>query len=224
MSEHEKKRRHDHDHDHHRERPQEANAPGHDGGGEHAHAVSQQQRRLPWKMVKDVRWSEDMLSAVDAEARIIGVSVSGGATHIMIGGGRQDGFHVGMEGYIKAGNGMLADFQIDSNKDHVAYASVEVTPDAIQQGSDLKVVLNPNSPTQSSEPRFELSSRIIGVSVLRGPNPNHESAGACAHGARRPDWPGYIVGKRGKAVHAFSRGKQQKPPENNLGALGKPPN
>jgi hypothetical protein len=104
--------------------------------------------------------------AVNARAPITHHEASGRDVRITIGLGKQDGVYPGMEGYIVAGTGMLADFQID----HVGLASYATVDLGLEDFTGpLEVVVNPTSKPASSEPQRNMSARIIGILVQTVP-------------------------------------------------------
>lgn len=151
-------------------------------------------------MVHDERFSEDEDVVQDGTGRIIGVSVEKGMTKIMIGMGRKQGVRVGMEGYIKKGNGMLADFQIESTSDRIAYAHVDVTPDAIQETGG-QVVVNPSSKPASAQAQADMKARIVGLSIVDGKTQMLIGRGT-AHGVSA-GMHGYIHSGSGKKYMSF---------------------
>jgi hypothetical protein len=186
---HEKEHRHRRDHD---ERPRHSMAAStdvadlEDGS---AHAASRKQR----DDFVDERWGAGPVGS-DVNGRIIGLSVKGGQTEIMIGLGAKQGVHVAMEGYIKHGDGMFADFQIHQVDERVSRAMVDATPDAIQHNG-TQVVVNPASMPKPVA-KQDQKARIIGVSIEGGKTKIMIGLGA-RHGAT---WgmKGRIAGARGE--------------------------
>lgn len=196
-----KKHRHDEDREHHagRERPQSTDVADLADHEDSSKAASRHQRREPTAgPSEDDRFGEGA-NARDAEGRIIGVSIVGGRTQIMIGLGKNQGVGVGMEGYIKADDGMLADFQIEQVKERTCYAMVDLTIDGI--GDHHQVVVNPSSMPKSSAPVQDVEARIIGVSIEGGRTKIMIGRGV-ANGARA-GMPGYVIGSGGRAVEDF---------------------
>src|SRR5205085_12069241 len=70
--------------------------------------------------------------AQNLESRIIAVHVVDGRTRLTIARGTSSGVHLAMEGYVKAGLSMLADFQIDDVHPSRCHAFVAVTPDQLK--------------------------------------------------------------------------------------------
>lgn len=160
------------------------------------HAV---QRKAPTAgPSEDDRFGEGPV-ANDAHGRIIGVSIVGGRTRLMIGLGHKQGVHVGMEGYVRAGDDMLADFQIEAVNDRVCYASVDVTPDGLH-GHD-QVVINPSSKPASSAPQHDMKARVVGISV-EGNQTKLMIGRGVRHGARA-GMRGYLVGQNGRPAAVF---------------------
>lgn len=147
---------------------------------------------------EDDRFGEGPV-ANDAQGRILGVSVVGGRTRIMIGLGQKQGIHLGMEGYVKAGDGMLADFQIEEVRERTSYAFVETTVDGL--ADHHQVVVNPTSRPKSSEPQKDMSARIVGLSIEGGQTKLMIGRGV-RHGARA-GMKGYIIGNNGHPFATF---------------------
>ena len=105
------------------------------------------------------------LVGTDMQSRIIKVDVVGDRTLVTISKGRSHGVHKNMEGYVKAGGGMLAELTIESVRDYACTAFVDVTPDQLQ--NHLNVVINP-----TSKPRVvagpDGKTRVLHVSVEGG--------------------------------------------------------
>ena len=79
----------------------------------------------------------------DQEARIIGVSVDGGKTRILIGYSEQRGAMVGMKGWLVSETGhRIVSFEIEELRNGACSAHVEATVDEVEHGA--KVVLNPS--------------------------------------------------------------------------------
>jgi hypothetical protein len=165
--------------------------------GDHKKAEGEELRP---KMVHDERFSEDREVVQNGVGRILNISVSGGMTHITIGLGQKQGVAVGMEGYIKKGNGMLADFQIESIGERTAKASVDVTPDMLKDHHE--VVINPTQMPKSSEPQFDVKARLLDISIVGGKTRITIGRGR-AHGARG-GMHGFIVGSGGKPFAKFT--------------------
>jgi Domain of unknown function (DUF4157) len=98
----------------------------------------------------------------DMGARILAVAVTGERTRVTLSRGKNHGVHVGMEGYIKAADGMLSELQVDAVEDRRCHAFVEVTPDQLRH--DKLVMLNPTSMPRSVITK-EVSARVIAVTV-----------------------------------------------------------
>jgi hypothetical protein len=96
----------------------------------------------------------------DIHGRILRVQVLDGETEILIGGGQEQGIHVNQHGYIKAGEGMLAEFTVNWSNENTATARVNVSPQAIYETGD--VVINPSSLPAAAENR---EGRVIGVQI-----------------------------------------------------------
>jgi len=164
----EKQERHGHDHDHRndRERPASTDLADVITDEKAAHAASAHQRKHAGKDGKDggkgaaidERFGEGAKS--DAQGRILRVSVVDGRTQIAIGLGRDQGVRAGMEGYIKSGDGMLAEFQIESATERLSIATVDVTPAAIQESP--YVVVNPSSKPAAGK---DIKGRVLANSI-----------------------------------------------------------
>lgn len=63
----------------------------------------------------------------DAEARIFDFSEVDGRLRLSIAKGKSHGVAVGIQGYVKAGRGALATFQIDEAKTNASFAFVDLT-------------------------------------------------------------------------------------------------
>ena len=188
MSKH-KHHRSDSSHANHADdRPQSTDAADLDGG-DAAHADSAHQRREGI----DERFSADQKSGTDVHGRILAIGVENGMSKITIGLGSKYGVHAGMEGYIPKGDGMLADFQIESVTERTAIAHVELTPDAIHGHTD--VIVNPTSKPKSAEPQINVETRVIGVSIEGGRTKIKLGRGA-SHGAREGQKGTLFVGSR----------------------------
>src|ERR1043165_4112051 len=73
---------------------------------------------------------------------------------------QEQGIHVNQHGYIKAGEGMLAEFTVNWSDANTATARVNVSPQAVYETSD--VVINPSSLPAPAENR---EARVIGVQI-----------------------------------------------------------
>ena len=196
-----KKHRHDKDHEQRADRPQSTDIADviEMKEGDAARDASTHQRRQPTAgPSEDDRFGEGPV-AVDQPGRILGVSIEDGRTRIMIGLGPKQGVHVGMEGYIQAGDGMLADFQIDQVKERTCYAFVDTTPDGLN--GHHQVMINPTSRPKSSEPRQDVHTRILGISV-EGERIKLLIGLGVRHGART-GMRGYLEGGPGGRPYAM---------------------
>ncbi|HEY5934393.1 MAG TPA: hypothetical protein VIU61_07160 [Kofleriaceae bacterium] len=101
----------------------------------------------------------------DVPGRIVGMSVEGERTRLMI-SGRFKGM-TGIEGYIKSGSDMLARFRISLQDDTLATAYVDLEPDLLREHL-TDVVINPTSMPKSSERRKDIATRVIADSVVGG--------------------------------------------------------
>jgi hypothetical protein len=187
---HEKEHGHRHHHDERPHRSMAASTDVADLDDGAAKGASRKQR----DEIVDERFGAGPVGS-DVNGRIIGLSVKGGQTEIMIGLGSKQGVHVGMEGYIKHGDGMFADFQVHHVDERISRAMVDATPDAIQHNG-TNVVVNPAS-MPKPQAKTDTKARIIGVSIEGGKTKIMIGLGA-RHGAK---WgmKGHIVGPRGES-------------------------
>ncbi len=193
-----KKHRHDADHDE-RERPASTDlADVIDADDSSAKASRHARHKATAGPSEDDRFGAGA-HARDAEGRIIGVSVVGEGTQIMIALGSEQGVGVGMEGYIKTEDGMLADFQIHKVTERVSHAIVDVTPDGL--GGHLQVVVNPSSLPKKSQPQKDMQARIIAVNI-EGDRTKIRIARGVRNGARA-GMRGYVVGSNGRPLEDF---------------------
>lgn len=102
-------------------------------------------------------------AGTDIHGRFTNVRVDGGHTWIDIALGAEQGIHHGMQGYIKAGDGLLAEFSIEWADARMSTARVDLAPEAVHGSSE--VVVNPSS---KPPPRKDIHGRIIGHSVEGG--------------------------------------------------------
>lgn len=79
----------------------------------------------------------------DFQTRLLQISDVGTGCQIRIGGGAKRGLYAGMEGYVRAGAHLLAEFQIDAVQDAFSTAHLPM-PAAALQGCH-EVVVNPTS-------------------------------------------------------------------------------
>lgn len=135
----------------------------------------------------------------DVTGRIIGYSIEGDRTKLAI-GMHTEGLKPGTEGYIKAGNGMLARFKIAIYSEKRVTAYVDVTPDMLKDHD--QVVVNPSSFPESSEERQDIKTRVMGVVVDGGKTKISLGIGN-AHGARE-GMRGYLVDSGGKPFAEFT--------------------
>lgn len=176
-----KKHRHHHDHDHRSDadRPASTDVADLDHTGAD-HAASAHQRKIAGRH-KDERFSSEEDVASDVHARIIAVSVEGGLSKITMAAGHAQGVFTNMEGFIKRGDGMLADFTIDAVGERTAVARVELTPDMLHAHNE--VIINPSTKPASAEPQHDVETRVIGVSI-EGDRTKILLARGTSHGAR----------------------------------------
>jgi hypothetical protein len=196
----EKQQRHSH---HHQVRDRPASTDMADvskvGEEESAAAQSKQQRHAATAgPSEDDRWGEGPV-AENAPGRILLVQVKSERTQIMIGLGQKQGVHVGMEGYVKAGDGMLCDFQITEVHERTCFAFVDTTIDSIQSHTD--VVVNPPSLPASAQPRKDMKGRIVGLAI-EGDRVKLMIGLGMRHGARA-GMKGYLVGTSSHPFDTF---------------------
>ena len=101
--------------------------------------------------------------AKDRNVRILGVSVKGGGTEILLGSGFKQGVTEEMEGYIAGDHGPYADFRITHVDDVTSKAYIEATPDEIRANMK-EVVINPSHKVQGTLAP-DTKTRILGISV-----------------------------------------------------------
>ena len=101
--------------------------------------------------------------AKDRKVRILGVSVKGGGTEILLGSGFKQGVTEEMEGFIAGDHGPYADFRITHVEDVTSKAYIEATPDEIRANMN-EVVINPSTKVQTTLPP-DTKTRIMGISV-----------------------------------------------------------
>ena len=193
-----KKHRHDNDHDQRADRPQSTDIADVIEADDSSAKASKHQRTATAGPSEDDRFGAGA-HARDAEGRIIAVNVVGDGTQIMIALGSEQGVGVGMDGYIKTEDGMLADFQIHKVTERVSYAIVDVTPDGI--GGHLQVVVNPSSLPKKSQPQKNMEARIIAVNI-EGDRTKIRIARGVRNGARA-GMRGYVVGSNGRPLEDF---------------------
>ncbi len=154
---------------------------------------------LRQQMVNDPRFSEEAKVVQNGAGRIISLQVVGGQTRITIALGHKQGVVPGMTGYIKKGNGMLADFQIDAAEDRVAHAMVDVTPDMLKDHSE--VVINPSHMPKSSEAQSDMKARLLNISIVD--NKTQIMIGRGSSNGAREGMVGYLIGRDGRTVAKF---------------------
>lgn len=136
--------------------------------------------------------------AYEALGRILRVDVVDGRTRIMIGLGQQQGVHVGMEGYVKEGDGMAAQFSIEEVRERTALAFVPLPVDVVQRHH--QAVVNPAAMPKAPEVK-DRTARILGISVVGGKTRILIGLGS-NHGARG-GMKGYLVDDSGRAHADF---------------------
>jgi hypothetical protein len=182
------------------DRPQSTDVADLDGGS--ADAQSAHQRKDGRH--RDERYSSNEDVASDVQGRILKVDVvqqdEQTVSRIVIGLGQEQGVFEDMEGYVKAGAGMLADFHVHSVKDRTCVAEVAVTPDQLREHH--QVVLNPTSKPKSSEVQANVEARVIGLRIEGGKTKILIGRGA-SHGAR-DGMVGYVVDASGRNIADFT--------------------
>ncbi len=152
---HEHRRRRDDDDDHDRKKP-DAGVRAHGG-----------------------RYGDEEMS--DIKGRILGISVHGDESEILIAAGRAQGVYYGMEGYIMNGDTFLSELSVVSVTKNACRARVDATPDQIREHLD-DVVINPSSkPARASQKAQDWKTRIIRVDI-HGGKPRIMIAGGRAYG------------------------------------------
>lgn len=151
------------------------------------------------QMVNDPRFSESHKVVQNGHGRILQVQVHGNMTRITIGLGEKQGVSPGMMGYVQKGSGMLADFQIESVSDRVAYAMVEATPDMLKDHS--QVVVNPSQMPKSSEAEGDMKARLLKIDIVGGKT--RITIGRGTSNGARSGMSGYIAGSGGKPYEKF---------------------
>lgn len=101
--------------------------------------------------------------AQDRNVRILGVTVKGNGTEILLGSGFKQGVTEGMDGYIAGTHGPYADFTITHVDDVTSKAYIEATVDEIRAHMD-QVIINPaHKPQATLAP--DTRTRIMGITV-----------------------------------------------------------
>jgi hypothetical protein len=182
------------------DRPQSTDVADLDGGA--ADQSSAHQRKEGRH--RDERYSSNEDVASDVQGRILKVDVvkedDREVSRIVIGLGHDQGIFEDMEGYVKAGDGMLADFHVSHVKERTCVATVAVTPDQLREHH--QVVLNPTSKPKSSEVQANVDARIIGLRIEGGKTKILIGRGA-SHGAR-DGMIGYVVDASGRNIADFT--------------------
>lgn len=124
---------------------------------------------------------------------IITVSASGKGSRIMIAGGQRFGVRPRMEGYIIAGQNMLADFKIDEVKDAVSYADVDAAPDVVAVYQNCVINTSTRPPAAK-----DADCRIIGHAI-EGDKAKLMIASGATLGVRK-GMKGYLHGPDGALV------------------------
>lgn len=152
---HDHKRRNDDDHDHGGKQP-DAGVRAHGG-----------------------RFGDEEMA--DIKGRILGISVHGDESEIIIAAGRAEGVYYGMEGYIMNGDTFLTELSVVGVTKHSCRARVQATPDQIREHLN-DVVINPSSkPARAAQKAHDWKTRIIRVDI-HGGHPRIMIAGGRAYG------------------------------------------
>ncbi|HZJ67274.1 MAG TPA: hypothetical protein VFD36_27390 [Kofleriaceae bacterium] len=101
--------------------------------------------------------------AHDRQVRIIGVSVKGNGTEVLLGSGFKQGVTEGMEGYIAGEHGPYADFTITHVDEVTSKAVIEATVDEIRAHMQT-VIINPSHKPQAVLPP-DTKVRVMAISV-----------------------------------------------------------
>lgn len=193
----EKHERHDASHDeqeHHRRKR------GDDGASDHA---SDAQRKAPEAGVRahGGRWG-DGEELFDIKGRILGISVHGDESEILIAAGREQGVHYGMQGYLMAGDTYLSELDVVSVSKNSCRARVDATPDQIREHLD-DVVINPSSkPAKAATAAKDFKTRVLRVMVVGGKT-QIMVAGGTAQGVAA-GMEGVLLDEGGKRIIGFT--------------------
>jgi hypothetical protein len=101
--------------------------------------------------------------AHDRQVRIVGVSVKGNGTEVLLGSGFKQGVTEGMDGYIAGEHGPFADFTISHVEDRTSKAFIEATPDEIRAHMQT-VIINPSVKPQQVLPP-DTKTRVMAISI-----------------------------------------------------------
>jgi hypothetical protein len=115
----------------------------------------------------------------DIHGRILRVQVVDGETEILFSAGSDQGVFADMAGYVKAGEGLLAEFKVKHVEGRTATANVSVSTQAIYEVSDVVV-----NPTSKPAPGENMESRVIGVQIS-GDYVDIMIGRGAAHGVRK---------------------------------------
>jgi hypothetical protein len=163
--------------------------------------VSAHQRKAPTAGVRahGGRWG-DGEEMFDIKGRILSYHVVGDGSEIVIGAGRAQGVHVGMEAYLMAGDSYLSSVEIVSVGKSACRARVHATPDQIQEHTN-DILINPGSrPSRSDVQNYK--TRVIKVDFVGGKN-RILVAGGHAQGVR-PGMQGILFDEQGKKITSFT--------------------
>jgi hypothetical protein len=149
----------DHDKDHHRKR----------GDDDSSKDASDHQRKMPDAGVRahGGRWG-DGEEMFDIKGRILSISVVGDHSEILIGAGRDQGVHYGMEGYVMNGDTFLSEIDVIGVSKRACRARVDATPDQLREHLE-DIVINPSSkPARAAQDAKNWKTRVIRVDIVGG--------------------------------------------------------
>jgi hypothetical protein len=160
----EKDERHDASHDDDHDKKKRGG-----GGGDSSHDESEHQRKAPTAGVRSHggRWG-DGEEMFDIKGRIVGISVHGDESEILIAAGREQGVHYGMEGYLMNGDTFLSEMSIVGVSTSTCKARVDATPDQIREHLN-DAVINPSSkPARAAKDAKDFKTRVLKVDIVGG--------------------------------------------------------
>lgn len=100
-------------------------------------------------------------------ARVIGVSVDGGATRITIASGTDQGIAVGMPGALLDPSGSpYVDFKVEDAAERISHAHVRATVDEVEAAG--QVVVGENVVPTPRRPTADIRARVLATSVVEG--------------------------------------------------------
>jgi len=138
--------------------------------------------------------------ARDRNVRIVGVTVKGNGTEILLGSGFKHGVTEGMDGYIAGASGPYADFTITHVDEVTSKAYIEATVDEIRAHME-HVVINPShKPTATLA--NDTKTRIMSITV-EGNKTRIRVGRGRMHGVKWGDY-GVVVNSSGVRLAHFS--------------------